>query len=77
MAIEMGAKAGLVAPDETPLTMLKAVCMRRKVKISTTRCLLENPANRRRSNFRYRCHLQAEEISPQVTWGTNPGQVIL
>ncbi len=72
----MGAKAGLVAPDETTLTMSKAVCMRRKAKISTTPLLLENPANRRRRNFRYRCDFAAEEISPQVTWGTNPGQVI-
>jgi 3-isopropylmalate/(R)-2-methylmalate dehydratase large subunit len=35
MAIEMGAKAGLVAPDETTFNYVKAVCMRRKAKILT------------------------------------------
>ena len=34
MAIEMGAKAGPVAPDETTFTYA-AVCMRRKAKILT------------------------------------------
>ena len=48
MAIEMGAKAGLVAPDETD----------------------DN------ATFDTVVTLQAEEIAPQVTWGTNPGQVI-
>jgi homoaconitase/3-isopropylmalate dehydratase large subunit len=37
MAIEMGAKAGLVAPDEPPSTMSKAVCTHRKAKTLTTR----------------------------------------
>ncbi len=72
----MGAKAGLVAPDETTFNYSKAVCMRRKAKISTTPLPTGNPANRRRRNFRYRCHSASRKISPQVTWGTNPGQVI-
>lgn len=36
MAIEMGAKAVWLHRTKPPLTMLKAVCMRRKAKISTT-----------------------------------------
>jgi 3-isopropylmalate/(R)-2-methylmalate dehydratase large subunit len=37
MAIEMGAKAGLVAPDETTFNYVKAVCTHRKAKTLTTR----------------------------------------
>ncbi len=71
-----GAKAGLVAPDETTFNYVKGRCMRRKVKISTTPLPTGKPCNRRRSNFRYRCHFASRRDFAQVTWGTNPGQVI-
>ena len=77
MAIEMGAKAGLVAPDDTTFTYLKgrqfsptgenweqAVAYWRTLK---------SDAN---AQFDTVVTLHAEEIAPQVTWGTNPGQVI-
>lgn len=35
MAIEMGAKAGLVAPDETTFNYVKGVCTRRRAAILT------------------------------------------
>ncbi len=77
MAIEMGAKAGLVAPDDTTFAYLKgrqfaptgenweqAVAYWRTLKSDAD------------AQFDTVVTLRAEEIAPQVTWGTNPGQVI-
>lgn len=77
MAIEMGAKAGLVAPDDTTFDYLKgrqfapqgqswdeAVAYWRTLKS-------DNDAI-----FDATITINAAEIAPQVTWGTNPGQVI-
>lgn len=77
MAIEMGAKAGLVAPDDTTFDYLKgrqfapqgqswdeAVAYWRTLKS-------DNDAT-----FDATITINAAEIAPQVTWGTNPGQVI-
>ncbi|GAA3587884.1 MAG: 3-isopropylmalate dehydratase large subunit [Gibbsiella quercinecans] len=77
MAIEMGAKAGLVAPDDTTFTYLKgrqfaptgenweqAVAYWRTLKSDDD------------AQFDTVVTLRAEDIAPQVTWGTNPGQVI-
>lgn len=77
MAIEMGAKAGLVAPDDTTFDYLKgrqfaptgqswdeAVTYWKTLKS-------DNDAI-----FDATVTINAAEIAPQVTWGTNPGQVI-
>ena len=77
MAIEMGAKAGLVAPDDTTFEYLKgrqfaptgnnweqAVAYWRTMKSDDD------------AKFDTVVTLRAEDIAPQVTWGTNPGQVI-
>lgn len=77
MAIEMGAKAGLVAPDETTFNYVKGRLHAPKgedfahaVEYWKT---LKTDDN---ATFDTVVTLQAEEIAPQVTWGTNPGQVI-
>ena len=77
MAIEMGAKAGLVAPDDTTFAYLKgrqfapksqswdeAVAYRRTLKSDDD------------ATFDATVTINAADIAPQVTWGTNPGQVI-
>ena len=77
MAIEMGAKAGLVAPDETTFNYLKgrqfsptgekweqAVAYWQGLK-SDSDAVFDSVVT-----------LDAADIAPQVTWGTNPGQVI-
>ncbi len=77
MAIEMGAKAGLVAPDETTFNYLKgrqfsptgeqwdqAVTYWKSLKSDSD------------AVFDTIVTLDAADIAPQVTWGTNPGQVI-
>ncbi|MFQ9949217.1 MAG: aconitase family protein [Escherichia coli] len=73
MAIEMGAKAGLVAPDETTFNYVKGRLHAPKGKDSTTPLPTENPANRRRSNFRYRCHSASRDFAAGHP-GTNPAR---
>ncbi|MGF1741324.1 3-isopropylmalate dehydratase large subunit [Vibrio profundum] len=77
MAIELGAKAGLIAPDETTFDYI------RDRKFSPADDMLDqaiNYWNTLRSDndatFDAVVTLDAAEIKPQVTWGTNPGQVI-
>ncbi|CNB69120.1 isopropylmalate isomerase large subunit [Yersinia ruckeri] len=77
MAIEMGAKAGLVAPDETTFAYLKGRQFAPTGE-SWERALaywrtLKSDAD---AAFDTVVRLDAAEIAPQVTWGTNPGQVI-
>lgn len=77
MAIEMGAKAGLIAPDETTFAYLqgrpfapKGEMWERAVAYWKT---LKSDDD---AQFDTEVVLEAAEIAPQVTWGTNPGQVI-
>ncbi|NHB90885.1 3-isopropylmalate dehydratase large subunit [Photorhabdus cinerea] len=77
MAIEMGAKAGLVAPDETTFTYMKGRQFSPKgalweQAVAYWKTLKSDP----NAQYDTTVTINAEEISPQVTWGTNPGQVI-
>ena len=77
MAIEMGAKAGLVAPDETTFNYVKGRLHAPKGQnfddaVAYWKTLKTDEG----AIFDTVVTLQAEEIAPQVTWGTNPGQVI-
>ncbi len=76
MAIEMGAKAGLVAPDETTFNYVKGRLHAPKGKdfddaVAYWKTLQTDEG----ATFDTVVTLQAEEISPQVTWGTSPGMV--
>ncbi len=75
MAIEMGAKAGLVAPDETTFNYVKGRLHAPKGKdfddaVAYWKTLQTDEG----ATFDTVVTLQAEEISPQVTWGTNRWQ---
>jgi len=77
MAIEMGAKAGLVAPDDITYAYLqgrqfapKSDDWLRAIAYWNT---LQSDDD---AVFDKVVTLRAEDIAPQVTWGTNPGQVI-
>lgn len=77
MAIELGAKAGLVAPDNTTFDYIKGR------KFSPTGANWDAAVEYWRTlstdedaKFDAVVTLQAEDIKPQITWGTNPGQVI-
>ena len=77
MSIEAGAKAGLVAPDQITFDYLEGrekapqgELWQEAVAYWQT---LYSDAN---ATFDKVITLQAKDIKPQVTWGTNPGQVI-
>ncbi|MEG2828239.1 MAG: aconitase family protein, partial [Edwardsiella sp. (in: enterobacteria)] len=77
MAIELGAKAGLVAPDDTTFAYLQGrpfapqgALWQQAVDHWRT---LRSDAD---AQYDRVVTLQADDIAPQVTWGTNPGQVI-
>ena len=74
MSIEAGARAGLIAPDETTYEYLRAhVADAREVEAAIPEWKQlptdEGAGYDRREVF------SAADVAPQVTWGTNPGQV--
>ncbi|MBM3719273.1 MAG: 3-isopropylmalate dehydratase large subunit [Actinobacteria bacterium] len=75
MSIEAGARAGLIAPDETTFAYLKdkphAPQGAEWEKAVTYWRSLPSDADAR---FDAEVILNADEIEPFVTWGTNPGQ---
>jgi 3-isopropylmalate/(R)-2-methylmalate dehydratase large subunit len=75
MSIEAGARAGMIAPDETTFDYLKgrdhapsgadwneAVAAWRELRTDDD------------ATFDAEVHIDADELTPFVTWGTNPGQ---
>ncbi len=77
MSIEMGAKAGLIAPDETTFAYLegrpfapKGDDFKAAVEYWQT---LKSDED---AQFDLVVELDAQDIQPQVTWGTSPEQVI-
>lgn len=77
MAIEMGAKAGMIAPDATTIEYIKGREFAPKgqawkqAKIYWT--TLKSDKN---AHFDATFIIEGADIAPQVTWGTNPGHVI-
>jgi len=76
MTIEGGARAGMVAPDETTFAYLEGrpFVPRGKdfqVAVDYWKTLVSDADAR----FDRIVELDAAEIAPQVTWGTNPGMV--
>ncbi|WP_036040412.1 3-isopropylmalate dehydratase large subunit [Leptospira alstonii] len=77
LCVEAGARAGLVAPDQTTFDYIagrdyspKGEEFNRKVEYWKT---LKSDAD---AVFDKTFVLNAGEVSPMVTWGTNPGQVV-
>lgn len=77
MAIEMGAKAGMVAPDQTTFDYLKGREFAPKDDVWEQAVAawsqLKTDAD---AVFDAEVVLDANDIAPQLTWGTNPGQVV-
>jgi 3-isopropylmalate/(R)-2-methylmalate dehydratase large subunit len=74
MTIEGGARAGMIAPDEKTFAYLRGRAHAPKdfeAAVARWRILPSDPEAR----FDRTLKLDAASISPQVTWGTNPGQV--
>ena len=77
MSIEAGAKAGLIAPDETTFEYLKGRAHAPQgdlwdAAVADWRSLSTDSG----AVFDKEIFLDAAQIEPFVTWGTNPGQVI-
>ena len=77
IAIELGAKAGMIAPDQTTIDYIrgkefapKGEALEQAIAYWLT---LKSDEG---AHFDAEVVLDAADIAPQVTWGTNPGQVI-
>jgi len=75
MSIEAGARAGLIAPDEKTLEYLKSKPHAPQgsdwdAAVAYWKTLQSDSD----ANFDHEITLKAEDISPFITWGTNPGQ---
>ena len=77
MSIEAGAKAGMIAPDQTTFDYLKGREFAPQgadwdAAVAYWQTLYSDDD----AVFDTVVELEAKDITPQVTWGTNPGQVI-
>jgi 3-isopropylmalate/(R)-2-methylmalate dehydratase large subunit len=77
MSIEAGARAGLVAPDDTTFEYLKGrphaptgEAWERAVE--RWRALVSDPGAR----FDHEIHIDASRLTPMITYGTNPGMSV-
>lgn len=74
MSIEAGARAGMIAPDETTFEYIRGREFAPKdmeAAIERWKNLPSDPG----AKYDKVIEFEAKDIAPQVTWGTNPGQV--
>src|SRR5690625_4865266 len=74
MSIEAGARAGLISPDQTTVDFLRG--KREVPKGEAFEALAKewlSLATDEGAEYDKTLTIQADEIEPQVTWGTNPG----
>ncbi|MBF0388181.1 MAG: 3-isopropylmalate dehydratase large subunit [Candidatus Omnitrophica bacterium] len=76
MSIEAGARGGMIAPDDITFTYLQGRDYAPKGKnwvnaVADWKKLKSDP----QAAFDKTINIKAEDIAPQVTWGTSPGQV--
>jgi 3-isopropylmalate/(R)-2-methylmalate dehydratase large subunit len=77
MSIEAGAKAGLIAPDDVTFAYLEGRAHAPKgadweAALADWRSLPTDAG----ATFDKEVHLDAADITPHVSWGTNPAQVV-
>ena len=77
MSIEAGARAGMVAPDETTFAYMKGRRFAPSGKdwdaaVARWRQLTSDPG----AKYDTVVDINAAELAPYVTWGTNPGMVV-
>jgi 3-isopropylmalate/(R)-2-methylmalate dehydratase large subunit len=77
MSIEVGAKAGMIAPDDTTFAYLQDRAHAPQgadweFALSAWCDLVTDDG----ATFDHQVNLDAAEITPHVSWGTNPGQVV-
>src|SRR6516162_2054972 len=76
MSIEGGARAGMVAPDDTTFAYMEGLPFVQRGKhfqaaVDYWKTLPSDPG----ATYSRQVRLDAPKIAPQVTWGTNPGMV--
>ena len=77
MAIELGAKAGMIAPDQTTIDYICGKEFAPKGEaLEQAIAYWQSLKSDEGARFDAEVVLDAADIAPQVTWGTNPGQVI-
>ncbi len=77
MAIELGAKAGMIAPDQTTIDYIRGKEFVPKGEaLEQAIAYWQSLKSDEGAKFDAEVVLDAADIAPQVTWGTNPGQVI-
>jgi 3-isopropylmalate/(R)-2-methylmalate dehydratase large subunit len=74
MSIEMGARGGMIAPDETTFNYMKGRHFapqgeQWEKKLAEWKTLYSEPD----AKFDEEIVIKAEDIEPMITWGTNPG----
>jgi len=77
MSIEAGARAGMVAPDDTTFAYVEGRRFAPKGRqwesaLEDWRSLVTDDG----AVFDRHVHVDAASLAPHVTWGTNPGQVV-
>ncbi len=76
MSIEAGAKAGFIAPDQTTFEYLQGREYAPKGELwDQALAYWKTLYSEDGAHFDSVVELHADDIAPQVTWGTNPGQV--
>jgi 3-isopropylmalate/(R)-2-methylmalate dehydratase large subunit len=77
MSIEAGARAGLISPDEKTINYLKDKPMSPKnEKWNQAVEYWSNLKSDKNAIFDHEVEIKAEDISPMVTWGTSPQDVV-
>ncbi|EMY68686.1 3-isopropylmalate dehydratase large subunit [Leptospira vanthielii] len=77
MAIEAGARAGLISPDDTTISYIKGRDFAPKgEEFDVAAAKWKAYATDVGAQFDKTVTLNASEIAPMVSWGTSPGQVI-
>ncbi len=77
MSIEAGARAGMIAPDDTTFTYIKGLRFAPSGKdwdaaVARWRQLTSDPG----AKYDSVVEINAADLAPFVTWGTNPGMVV-
>ena len=77
MSIEMGARIGLIAPDDTTFAYVKNTFYAPQgVDFEAARAVWQKLKSDDDAIFDKEFHFDISDLEPQITWGTNPDQVI-
>ncbi|KAI9001147.1 aconitase family-domain-containing protein [Trametes punicea] len=77
MSIEAGARAGMIAPDETTFEYLRGRPLAPKGEVwDRAEAYWRTLRSDEGAKFDVEVHIRAEDIVPTVTWGTSPQDVV-